>query len=695
MEKITIASLEIDYKDLLKAQADLADGMRATKENTSELEAAQKKLREEGRAGTAQYDSNQKAIEQNKVVLAGLTTEYKNNEKVLVSSVAAQGQQLGTIQRLDAENTKLRANLRGLNLETEDGKKKQKEYISQINKNTEYIRENSDAAVQQKMNIGNYKSALDLLPPSLQKGAQGFKVIGNAAKMFLANPIVLVVAGIVAAFAGLIAIFKKFDPLVEKLEQGMAALGAIFKVVQTSIIGLFTGQKGHNESMKEAIKLATDLKKAEQDLEDMNKILIVSQAKSKRQIDELLLQSKDRTKSEEERQKLIDKALAIEEEQYQERKKIADKEVEIAMGKIISGRNLTDEQKKQLEEQGVAYAIQLQKTKAITDDEVQILADALAKQENILDEDIMIREKAMNRRNVLAEKQEAEEEKAAEASSARSEKEKQELEERTAALQAYYDSVVKQQEDALQKEIDLQLKKNEELQRLDDERTRAEIDDYLLTQEYLQSAMLLDLENEKQLKLMSMTDTFEQEKFMLKQEYDAEMANAKKIGADTVLIEKKYAVIEKQIEKEKQRAKAQVISDFVGSLSSLFGEETALGKAAAITQTVINTYMGAMAAFAQTPGPVYIKLAAAGTAVATGVVALRNILKAGKGGSGADANVSGVSGSVSGVTNSESSSAIPVSTTFQSGQQTQTVLVIEDYQKVSNNQIRVREAAEL
>ena len=106
----------------------------------------------------------------------------------------------------------------------------------------------------------------------------------------------------------------------------MSALSASFTWVKESVIGLITGQKEHNETMKEAVKRAIELKKAEQELDDMNLLLIESNAKSKRQIDELLLQSKDRTKSEKERMALIDEALKIEEQAYLKKKAIADKE---------------------------------------------------------------------------------------------------------------------------------------------------------------------------------------------------------------------------------------------------------------------------------------------------------------------------------------------------------------------------------
>ena len=55
--------------------------------------------------------------------------------------------------------------------------------------------------VQQKMNIGNYKSALDTLPPSMQAGVGGLKAMLAAARAFIANPIGAVIAAIAGAGA--------------------------------------------------------------------------------------------------------------------------------------------------------------------------------------------------------------------------------------------------------------------------------------------------------------------------------------------------------------------------------------------------------------------------------------------------------------------------------------------------------------
>ena len=692
-DKIKIAELEIGYKDVLEAQADLKERIRDLNEETKLLEATQEVLRQGNRKDSEQYKENAKAIEANKTAVAGLQTEYKNNQRVLEGAISAKNEELGTIQKLDARNKELRASLRNLDLTTKEGQKTQKEYIAQINKNTEFIRQNSDAAIQQKMNIGNYQSALDMLPASFKNAASGAKTLAVGFEALIANPVGIVIMAVAAAVMGLVKVFKTFDPIVDKIEQSMAALGAIFKNIQSGIIGLINGHRDHAESMREAVAAAVELKKAEQDLVDIQLLLQVSDAKSKRQIDELLLQSKDRTKSEKERQDLIDQALKLEEEQYNERKKVADAETEIAFNKIIVGRKLTEEQKKQLREQGVAYAIKLKETKAVTDEEVQALATALANQERILNESISIREKAINRQNAIIEKGEEAAAKAAEEQAKIYDERKKQIDEQNEALGRYYAFVVKMAEDEMLAEIELEKQKYAEKERLRQEDAARQLQWETDLAAARQEKAMIDAENERIAREVAINDRFQAELDALKREEEAEIQSALKTGASVSLIVKKYAAIEKAIEYEKQQAKLAIIGSFAGSLAQLFDEETKLGKAAAITQTVINTYKGAMAAFAETPGGIGIKSLAAVTAIATGIAAVRNIMKAGKGGAGgADASIStsGIPGA-----GSSQTALMPQTNYVTNVSQAQTVLVIEDFQKVQQRQIAVRQAAEL
>ena len=98
-----------------------------------------------------------------------------------------------------------------------------------------------------------------------------------------------------------------------------------------------------------------------------------------------------------------------------------------------------------------------------------------------------------------------------------------------------------------------------------------------------------------------------------------------------------------------------------------------------------------MAAFAETPGGVVIKSLAAGTAIATGVAAVRSIMKQGKGG-GEGASISGLPGAGAGASQM---TGTPQTTYVTNVSQPQTVLVLEEFQMVQGRQIAVKQAGEL
>lgn len=387
-EIIKIAEIDIDYSKAVNESVRLKDEIDKVRADLKVLEL-------QGKQNTAEY-VNQSAK------LKLLNDDLRQNDKFLKDVQGTQQSEIGTIKQLEKQNAALRAEQKNLNLTTEEGIKRNEEIVDQINKNTEAVKRFSDEQKKGWMSVGQYTDALNGLP--FVNTIKGFISMTKAAMAFIATPIGAVIAAVAGAVTLLVNVFKNFDPLVDKIEQSLAALSASFTWVKESVIGLITGQKEHNETMKEAVNRAIELKKAEQELDDMNWLLIESNAKSKRQIDELLLQSKDRTKSEKERMALIDEALKIEEQAYLKKKAIADKEYEIALNKIIVGRNLSNEQIQQLKEQGVQAAINLKDTKAVTDEEVAAFANAIAKRETVLNESVAIREKAINRQNALEEK---------------------------------------------------------------------------------------------------------------------------------------------------------------------------------------------------------------------------------------------------------------------------------------------------
>lgn len=73
---------------------------------------------------------------------------------------AEEEKNLGTLEKLNIANAKLRAERQKLNLETQKGRDRLVEINAEIDKNNKFIKSNSDQLAAQKMNVGNYTDSV-------------------------------------------------------------------------------------------------------------------------------------------------------------------------------------------------------------------------------------------------------------------------------------------------------------------------------------------------------------------------------------------------------------------------------------------------------------------------------------------------------------------------------------------------------
>lgn len=608
-DKIILLEVDVDTDAAVK------DTIRL-KEELEVLKAQAQAAREKHGELSAEYLKYQAAIKSTQA-------DIKTQENLTQKLTGANAENAGTLTKLAAENAKLRQEQRGLNLETKEGVARNKEINAKINENTKFIKDNSDSLVQNKMNVGNYAGALKDMGVGQAGVVQGFLGMAKAAWAFIATPIGAIIAAIVLAITAVYNVFKKFEPVLEWFERKIAAVSAVLSVLKDVFLSVFTGTKSLTEAfdgvggaMAQAAKEAEDLKRAQQELEDQQILMIETEAKQKRQIDELLLQSKDRTKSEKERIALIDEALKVEEDAYNKKKAIADAEYEQAVRQIAIDNQLTDEQEANLKEKGAAYLQSLQEIKGINDEEVKSFAEVSAKREQILNESITIREKAINRQNALIEK-------AAEAESKRLEKEKQEREK---AEQERLDEL-KKREDAERKWAEFQIEsaKVQEQARIDqankrvlDERERRKEE-----KEMRRIAALEDMENEMQIRILQGESEFALQREQLAIIEEQEIAAAEKSGANVFLIQQKYSLARQELDKAEVNGKLALQASLAGNIAQLFGKQTGIGKIAAIAEATISGYLGVQNAFSA--GAKYSLVLGYANAAIAGLVAAKNI----------------------------------------------------------------------
>ena len=160
MAKIVIAELDIDINALLKSTSDLKKEIDALKNTQKDLAAS--------------GDKTSEAFVQNEAVLKSLNGAYSSNIKVIQESGKATQTQavqsdllsmalnteVTSIAEARQQNQMLNKLRNETNVSTAEGKQQLDTLNKKLDENNAFIKDNSDAYAKQKINIGNYSSAL-------------------------------------------------------------------------------------------------------------------------------------------------------------------------------------------------------------------------------------------------------------------------------------------------------------------------------------------------------------------------------------------------------------------------------------------------------------------------------------------------------------------------------------------------------
>ena len=280
----------------------------------------------------------------------------------------ARDAQRGSIEQLSAVNSILEKRLKAVNLTTDEGRKKAELLRGAIDRNNVKIKENSSALSAQRINIGNYKSALEGLPGPLGNiASQAGNVTSTLAKI---GPIGALVAGAIAALsAPLIAFFTKSEQGVEMLERKTAGFKAAWGVLVGEMIsggekiadtfdkqaekstfwtkfmtvagGPIWGErfKKIGERMDGASFAAETYTLQVQQLEDAERAMIVPRAEANKQIKAAMLLYNDQTKSIDVRLNALKNSIDLENQ-------TADAEIEHQKSVVKNIQVINDEKKK-------------------------------------------------------------------------------------------------------------------------------------------------------------------------------------------------------------------------------------------------------------------------------------------------------------------------------------------------------------
>lgn len=497
-----------------------------------------------------------------------------------------------------------------------------------------------------RRNVGNYAEGVKegILQTNGLTGATGAMVGGlkssiggvqafNAA--LKANPIMLVVSLVLLLMSTIEKLMNRNTELSTSLKAAFAPFKVIFERLLDWITGLFKGvawvleniSKGVvwlldnlgliSEETKKAADAAAQLEKETQRIYQAETDALVPMAKMRREMEELKNIAADQTKSAKERQDALQAAQA----KLQELKK-SELDILEAKYKQIKAQNslsYTSAEDARKEQEALA-ALDEAKAKYATQEKEMIgQVSGIEMQEQA--------KRAAAAKAAADAKKKAEEDRI----KATADAEKKAADERKAQqdliLKQYGEAVTALQLDIAEKEVAGGQATLEEQKRVIDERLAMEkyrreqnligeqeyknnvrainlefaqmvADDNAARAEQEKNRKALDLENQRMLNDALATNDLESQLARLDAQKAAEIANAEAIGADTAAIEQRYDILKEERKKEYYNAQLNMASQTASQLVNLLGQESAAGKAFAVAQATINTYLGASKAIA-------------------------------------------------------------------------------------------------
>lgn len=271
------------------------------------------------------------------------------------------------------------------------------------------------------------------------------------------------IGALVLIVGALINAFSKFTPVIDKVETVLGGISAVvdeltvrLQQLGSGIWDFITGTPGGidkmaasfdglGDSITKAYDAGVELVKLQQDLDDANRGIVLTNAKQEAQIDRLILQSKNRSLSLKEQNQLLNEARKIAEENFAANNALDKKNLDALLLEAKQKSRLNDEEILQLAEGTLAQEIEYEKRGAIKEDLLKKIVEAQVKvveSEHKTNSQI---EKIANREAAIREKQEAEREKATAAELKRIEEEKKAeekaLAEKQKAQEEYYNNL--------------------------------------------------------------------------------------------------------------------------------------------------------------------------------------------------------------------------------------------------------------
>lgn len=655
-EQVTLLDLSFDTSEALDGLDALIAKSLELAETKKQLQSAlkdeKKQLDEAGKAfksGSLSQNEYKKVVSESTKTQVELTKQLTdtnksiadNNSAIKVNTTLLKSQE-DSVDALRAQLAKNTKELNAMSAAARNNTDEGKALVTETKEISEKLKEMEKAVGDNRRNVGNYAESIQeamsstqglsgataAMATSLSGGVNILKVFNATLK---ANPILAIASVILVLISTVEKLMKRNSEMAANLKAAFAPFEAIFSRILDGITELLGGvakafewvtEKVVNllssiglitEGTTKAANAAKALTKQELAIYEAETNNLVTLSAMRRELEAQRTIVGDQLKTAEERNAAAQKAIAIS-------KKMEKAEMDVLQQKY-----------NQIKAQNELSYTSKEDRRA----EMQALADLQARQADYISQRKELENqasgivKAQIEANAAAFKANEEKKKAAAIKAAQdAEKAKRELQEQT----------IRQFEEARTK-LDLSLQEKEITNdsialKLENEKAYVEeslkLERYRLEQglisrqefanreQALQLGVLqleqqmreeqgraekerkaLDEANLRELKMANITNEYELRQAALDAQYAQEIAAAEKVGADTALIQSKYEKAKEDNTRARVNAELTMTAGLAGQMSTLLGEESAIGKAFGVVQATINTYIGATKALAQ------------------------------------------------------------------------------------------------
>lgn len=585
-------------------------------------------------------------IETQKAILDNTEANKQNNAEIK-STKTLLDNEATSVNALRAQLAQNTAELNKMSEAQRTTSKKGQDLTEQTKALSDKLKELEKSVGDNRRNVGNYAESVKdgilqtqgltggtgALVGQMKSGIAGVQAFNAALK---ANPIIFVVSLVLTLIGTIEKLMKRNSELATSLNAAFAPFKVIFRRLLDWITGLFEGVAFLLENLAKGVTwlldklglISEETKKAAaegarlagetQRIYQAETAALVPMARMRRELEELKMLAADQNKSVAERTKLLQQAT-------DKLHAVRDLELSVldAKYKQIKAENqlgyASDEDYRK-EQEALAALEAARESYATQETELAGQVSGFIKEE---------RDKQAQYAQAAAAKAEKAAQDAAKREADAQKKAQDAIKAaQDAQLKKYSEAVTSMQLDIAQRELEGAEISLQELQAVNDQ--KIEIETYrraqglIGEQEYINNVrqleleyaaevkarkdeedqqerdrQALNLENERSLADMKMTNDLESQLARLDAQKAAEIANAEAIGAETTAITERFEIMKDELKRKHYNAQLEMAAGTAGQLSSLLGEESAAGKAFATAQALINTYLGASKALAQ------------------------------------------------------------------------------------------------